>query len=152
MLIEMIIYIGLFSILIGGLIVSAFQLMDNTYATDNRSVTQEEMNFVLKKLDWALNGASDLEVISANNLKVTKNSGAYTFKLNTQGTPDKKDDVIEFCASTSCGTDDALTTINVQVDDLQFTLIPAAGSSPKGLTAEVTIDGQTAKFSKYLRK
>ncbi len=133
-LIEIVIYIGLFSIMIGGLMLSAFQLMDTTVDTGYRTSTQAEMNFVLKKLDWALAGASNIQ-INSGVLEITKNSHTYEFEfdsVNKKITLDGED----------------LTTENVKVETFNFVL---TGTTPKGVTVDLLIDGQQASFSKYLR-
>ncbi len=150
-LIEVIIYIALFSLMIGSLVVTAFHLLQNSGKTNARTVAQEEMNFVLKKIDWVFTGVESVENPtsgSGNTLEITKAGNTLSIRLNTT------DNKIELCVDDPC-TDDAdffpITTVNVHIDDLNFTYLPAVGSSPEGIMTTVTIDGQTATSSKYLR-
>ena len=45
-----------------------------------------------------------------------------------------------------------LTTENVEVTGLDFTYLPAVGGAPEGITASTTINGQTFRMTRYLRK
>jgi type II secretory pathway pseudopilin PulG len=133
-LIEIVIYIALFSIMIGGLMVSAFQLMDATIDNGYRTATQAEMNFVLKKLDWTIIGASNI-AINSGVLEITKNSHTYKFEfdfVNKKITLDNED----------------ITTLNVKVETFNFSLIDIM---PKGVNINIIIDGQQVNLTKYIR-
>jgi len=139
-LIEIIIYVALFSIMIGGLLVSVFNIMQNSRSTENKITSESEMTFVVKKIDWLLTGASDFSVVSGT-LKVTKDDQeTYVAKNDTE---------IDFCGNSSCTLNKfPITTINAKVDELTFTAITG---TPKGMSVKIVIDGNTATFSKYLR-
>jgi len=149
-LIELIIYVGLFSIMIGGLIISAFLLMDTSYKTDVRTDTQEEMNFVLKKLDWALIGAENINIPNPNTLEVTNPNipGLITFQF------DSSDEEINM--KIGGGGFEPITTINVDVistitKPTKFVLIPGGSTIIEGVNIFLNIDDQTTNLSKYLR-
>jgi hypothetical protein len=112
-LMELIIYITLFSIIIGGLMVVVFQLIQSSEKLSFKDTAQIEMNFVLKKLDWVLIGANKIEV-SGGVLKIDKDGGPFEFKLE-----DKK---IKLCQQGCSSTINflPLTTTNVEV--LEFNL------------------------------
>ena len=81
-LIEVIIYIGLFAIVIGGGMLATYSIIQSTSAGTNQVILQEEANFLLRKIDWALTGAiPPVNVLSATRLEVTNSSGAYTFNI-----------------------------------------------------------------------
>lgn len=142
-LIEMIIYIALFSIMIGGLVVTAFQLMQSGNKTGSRIVVQEEMNFVLRKIDWTLTGASDISVsgdqkkltITNSNLPVSPITIEFD-SINNKIKLDNQD----------------ITTVNIHIDSLIFTYLPPVGSSFKGVKIDIVINGQTATLTNYLKK
>ncbi len=81
-LIETIIYIALFAIIIGGGMVAAYQIIQATEASNNHITLQEEANFLLRKINWALSqpaigfgiGSSVLTVSSSPQLKFDFNS------------------------------------------------------------------------------
>jgi hypothetical protein len=76
-ILEMVIYIALFSIIIGGGMTAAYQIIGGGYADTNHVILQEEANFLMRKIDWAVsdNAAS----VTGSRLEVTKNSQPYTF-------------------------------------------------------------------------
>lgn len=133
-LLEMIIYIALFSIMIGGLIMTSFLLVQNSYKTENQITIQGEINFVLKKIDWVINQAKDINLPTSNILLATKDNG----------------DNIEIKHENNKITlnGDDITTINVRVDKLIFEEI---NEIPKGLKINLTINGQEIKYTKYLK-
>jgi len=140
-LIETIIYIALFSLMIGSLVFVSFQLMQNSRNTGSRVVTQEEINFVLKKINWALTGATDISVPSSEELTIANpNIPGGSAKIEFDDANDK-----------ITLDDEDITTINVRVDSLVFTHILAVGSSPEGVNIGLSIGGQTTALSKYLK-
>ena len=91
-LIEMVVYIGLFSIVIGGGMVATYQIMESTNAGTSHVILQEEANFLLRKINWALTGAK-IANPSGTTLNITKYDGTtYVFNLDSgnlmlNGTP-----------------------------------------------------------------
>lgn len=153
MLLEMIIYSALFSIMMGGLVIVAFQLSANTSDLALKVTTQEEINFVTKKIDWALTGISKINIptnSTTHKLSVEKinfNQNPIIIELNqTSGD-------IEFCTNSCSNTTNfsPLTTKNIQVDDLSFEYINTGVSTPAGIKATVKINGITNTIYKYFK-
>ena len=140
-LIEMVIYIALFSIIMGGVVVTVFQLSQSGGATTSKIIIQEEINFVLKKFDWVLTGADSGSIDTGTPGELTLN--------NTSISPQPI--VIRFSADDieieMDGDTYLLATENVEVEDLEFTY----DADTKIFTAEFIISGITANFSKYLK-
>lgn len=61
-LIEVIIYIALFSLLMTGGIMAGYQIIETSDRAQARSVAIEETLFVLRKIEWALRGATAVTV------------------------------------------------------------------------------------------
>ncbi len=59
-LIETIIYLALFTIIIGGGMVATYQIIESSSDTYHHLELQEEANFLLAKIDWALVGATSV--------------------------------------------------------------------------------------------
>lgn len=146
-LIETIIYIALFTLLVSSAFVTAYQLIQGTDILNKKSANQEEVNFVLRKINWVLNGVATINNPSSgysNSLTVTRyDSTVLDFRLNA-GKIELKDGV--------SGSFVPLTTDNVKVTTLQFQYVPAVGTSPAGIIASTTINGFVATTTKYLRK
>lgn len=155
-LIETIIYIGLFSLLLGTAFIAAYHIIDGSRELSARTVVQSEGNFVIRKINWALIGAETITIPSSSpttNLRVTKYDGTK-IEICMDGNKIKTHQG----AFGSC--DDAnyvaLTTNNVTVSTLEFKLIPAIGSGPKGIKSTIIITENKVDFpftiTKYLRK
>ncbi len=130
--------------MMGGLIVTVYQLYQSAGSTTAKITVQEEINFVLKKIDWALTGASSVEVLEeATRIRIIKtesspsligikyNSASSSIEIRTDG-------VVLWSP---------LTSANVKVTGLQFNY----DSTTKIATASTTISGTPAVITKYLR-
>jgi prepilin-type N-terminal cleavage/methylation domain-containing protein len=143
-LIEVIIYIALFSVLLGTAFITAYELLESSDTLSAKNTTGEEGNFVMRKLNWALSGVSEISVPSTGTLTVIKYDGnIINFRLNS--------DKIEMKESASGNIFIPITTSNVSVTSLQFSYIPASGGAPAGLTVRAAINGVTFTITKYLR-
>ncbi len=141
--IEVIIYIALFSLLIGTAFTAAYQLIDGSGKLSTKNTTQEEGNFVMRKLDWALTGVATITTPASGNsstLVVTKYDGDV-ITIQKNGT------ALEIKESTNGNIFIPLTTSNVVVSSLDF-----AYQSLGGITTTVIIDGTTFTSTKYFRK
>jgi type II secretory pathway pseudopilin PulG len=140
-LIETIIYIALFSFLVGNGFLITYQLMQGGDKLNTKSINQEEINFVLRKLNWILDGVSIINTPSSgfsNNLTITKYDGTvWGVRLET-GKIEIREGVGSYLP---------ITTSNVSVTTLQFQL-----TSPTGIIASTTINGFVASTTKYIRK
>ena len=80
--IEVIIYIALSSLLLGTAFVTVFQLIDSSNKLNVKNTVQEEGNFVMRKLNWALTGVSSFSN-TLNTLHINKYDGnQIEIKLN----------------------------------------------------------------------
>src|SRR3989344_2390717 len=75
-LIETIIYIFLFAIIIGGGMVSTYNIIESVNASHNHVILQEEANFLFRKIDYTLTGAEEIgyidTLVPSNTLTVSK--------------------------------------------------------------------------------
>jgi len=143
-LVETLIYIALFAFIIGGSILTSAQLLQGSSQTATKAGIQEEENFVLRKIDWSLSGASSISVPSQTAMTVTRYDGnTVDFRLNASAV-EMRESVI--------GTYLPITTSNVAVNDLKFIYIPVSGTAPAGVTAQIIVNSADASTTKYLRK
>ena len=56
-LIETVIYLALYAILMSGAILSAYALISTSARNQTKALAQEEGNYLIAKIDWALTGA-----------------------------------------------------------------------------------------------
>jgi len=149
-LIEMLIYIALFSIIMVGLISGIYLIIQNAGKTTFKVGASEEINFVLKKIDWALTNASKINTPTSGS-SATLSIDQYDFADNPiviRYNSDTGD--VEF--QTNGGTFYPLTTKNVKVNSLSFTYIPSNSGSPEGIQAKLSINNMSDTIVKYLRK
>ena len=152
-LIEMVIYIALFSIIMGGLISTVYLLTQSMENTSKKTAVQEEMNFVLKKLDWALAGATKINSPlsgTSTSLSLQKTnyvSNPIVIKLNAS-VPTKKFIEIQTGSNNPFYP---LTTQNVKVENLIFEYIAGTGTGPAGIKATIIIEGKSITIIGYLR-
>ena len=141
-LIEVIIYIALFSLLMGSAFITAYQLIDGSNNLSSKNTTEEEGNFVMRKINWALTSAESFTISGGDEVQINRYSNPTTveIKLETGAILLKRNSVLFV----------ALTTDNVDVTALQFDLIPASG--PGGITATAIIDGIDFTITKYIRQ
>ena len=70
-LIEAIIYLALFSILMGGAAIAAYNLFDASTKAGTRTMLQGESDFMMAKIDWVLSG---IKAVTAPAAGVTGSS------------------------------------------------------------------------------
>jgi hypothetical protein len=127
-LIEALIYVVLFSVVIGGGVATAFYLVQSSSETRLQALSEAEANFVLRKVDHLL--------MNAGSVSVTASA------LTIDG------DVLTACGSSICFAGDPLTSDGVEVQNITFTHI---AGPPDEITMELGIGGRTYHTLKYLR-
>ena len=147
-LIEIVIYLALFSLVLAGFILVTYNLVQGSAQVQSKAVLNEEMAFLLHKIDWALTGAesSQVTVVSPSVLQITKpsllliftfDSGAKTLSLQRGLLP-----IV------------LLSSASVAVTNLTFTELSPVGGR-KGIKTEITLtnlgESQTDSSTKYLR-
>jgi type II secretory pathway pseudopilin PulG len=155
-LIETLVYLGLYSIIMTGALVSVYSIFSSSAHNEARSMVQEEGSFLIGKIDWAMSNA---KIISApastgSTLTLTRYDGTVV-TLSLTGT--------DLQIVDSGGAPQTLNNTNVKISSLTFThVLPTSdGVNPESVGAVFTIatrssDGLafTRSFStlKYLRK
>ena len=145
-LVETLVYIALLGLIMGGVLMASYNLLEGAGKVSSSAMIQEEGNFVLRKINWALTNVQSINnPLSgyANSLSITKFDGTQIdIRLNTTNRSIEMRQVgVSQFAST--------TTSNVQVSALQFHHISGI---PAGIEASTTINGTVFYIKKYLRK
>lgn len=148
-LIELVLYIALFSIIIGGAMVTVFQIVGSSNKLQSKVVLQEESNFLLRKINWALNGATSFPVTCGStpisSLTITN---SHTSPANPKF--DLNNGYLRL-------NENNLNSENVKVSNLSFVCTSAVGLKPASLKASFTLtegeSGEVSNFetTKYLR-
>ncbi len=153
-LLEVIIYIALFTLLMGSAFVTAYQLIEGSNQISVKTVVQEEGNFVMRKIDWALTG---LERTVGNTPSVGGSGCSQTLTLNKLSFPENPIVIRRNSSNGSLemnkagGTFTPITTANINVSCFEARIIPSSGGGPSGVTATTTINGIEFSVTKYFR-
>src|SRR3989338_8659804 len=156
-LIEVVVYLGLFSIIIGGGVASAYAVIESSARNETKAMMQEEGDFLIGKINWALSGASAVNSPPSDGTPGTKlNTNKYdgtTVQIKLDGTDltiDEGGGVV------------TLNNTAVQVTDLTFIHVRTGSVvNPESVTARFTISpknanlidfNQTLMNTYYLRK
>ncbi len=158
-LVETLLYIALFTIIIGGGIVAVYQIIQSTEASYSHVILQEEANFLFRKIDWALTGLDGpTSIITPTNysdttLTVNKDSAQVKFYLDNGNLTVQRDS----------GTIVPLNSSNITASSTPsthlFERIITPGK-PDAITTNFTLTTeqnswpatQTFSFTKYLRR
>lgn len=156
-LMETVVYLALFSIIIGGSVIGAYGISESAGRNQAKAMLQEEGTFLIGKIDWVLSGVNMVNTPSmgevSSNLSVTKYDNSL-ISLSLSGTTL----IIQKGATSS-----PLSNTNVDITGLTFTHTGTSSDSviSEGVTAVVTMTTRapngmtfTQNFSttKFLRK
>ncbi|MCA9364167.1 hypothetical protein KC727_03025 [Candidatus Kaiserbacteria bacterium] len=134
-LLEAIIYIALFMFVIGGGLLSAYQIFEGSASISAAAARETEINFALRKINWALNGTEVSDITkptaggTADELIVTKDGHQYTLSV----------DGGQFVIETG-GDSFPLTNLPTGVTAVSFT---RTNTNPQTVSAALTVDGET---------
>ena len=154
-LIETLVYLALFSLIIGGLVISAYGLFESSDRNQTKAMLQEESNFVMAKIVWAISQAQAICDPAANM------SGATLSVAVFGGTCFPPDITIALSESNVQWGIAALNNSNTSVDRLLFIHTYAGGTNPDSVEVGLTISAKTptgmtitqsASTTRYIRK
>lgn len=155
-LLETLIYIGLFSIVIGGGVISAFYIIDSGQNDKSGVNLQAEGNFILRKFEWAMTGATSISVVSPTKLSIVKDT--TTGFLPSQNPLVFSLDGTNVQLARGTGIAVNMNSANVAVSAVNGALFYATGGAPAGIVMNFTISSedpqknQTFSVTKYLRQ
>jgi prepilin-type N-terminal cleavage/methylation domain-containing protein len=151
-LIEALVYIALFAIIMTGLASAAWLLFETSDRNQTKAMLQEERDFLLGKVGWALNNASSA-TSGGSSLTVTKYDGS-TVRVCLSGTDMK---YLEGLSGTCVASGAVLNNSNVSITNLAFsvsgdpveieTVLTISAKTPNGLAIS-----QVATSTRYIRK
>ncbi len=147
-LIETMIYLAIFTVMIGGIVMAAYALFASSAKLETRAMILQEEQFAMMTIERLLSEAASVSVPTSGSqggtLTLTTFSGVTYMISRASG-------VITLNGS-------ALTNTNVTADTLTF---QRASTTPDGVTADFTLSAKSpqgttvtvsASTTKYLRK
>ena len=139
-LIETIIYIGLFSVIMTGAFVAAYELLVAGNDLNSKTEIQNEEDFVLHKIDWAMSNIKEVENIKNHTLEAKKLYYGQDLSVMIKFDPTEKRILMK--------TGGNLLPINgkSKITKLEFQHI-----SETAITANITINGADFTITKIIK-
>ena len=146
-LIETLMYLGLFSIIIGGLTVSAYSFFELSGRNQYKAVLQNEQDFLIAKINMVVRNAQSVTIPAAGASASVLDATGNTIALGNSGTV------------TLNGF--ALNATGTTISNVVFIHTYAGGSNPESIEAGFTISlvtpsgsyiSQSASTTNFLRK
>jgi len=140
-LIETLIYAALISIIIGMVIVITFQVVSGNVKLGEKIFLEEESSFLLRKLEWAIGGAS------AINSPASGTSSNSSLSINKFEVPPTENPIVFTVTNGDMtikrGTADEvnLNSSLLSISNATFTHIAATGTAPAGIKIELSVVG-----------
>jgi type II secretory pathway pseudopilin PulG len=140
-LIETIIYIALFSILIGGVGVSVYSIIESSGRNNMKALIQTEGDFLVAKINWSLSGARLVNEpavgVVSQTLSVTKwDSSIGTVVITISGE--------DITIKRGSGPAIVLNNEDVNISDLSFVHEYEGGTNPENIKATFKLSARTA--------
>lgn len=140
-LFETLVYIALFSFIMSGIILSAYQIFESSARVKTLADREVELNFVLRKLEWLLNSVTNVSVLDdGGTLQVLHNNGEiFSFTTAENVVTLKKD-----------GKTYNLSGPRLNVSNLNFDF--STTTYPNILQITMMADGKViGQFTKFIR-
>lgn len=145
-LIETMVYLALFALIIGGAVLSAYQIFESSGRSRTRSMLTEEGNFLSGKMLWALSGAHAVDAPAApaagapctqsNTLSVTKWDTTIGVLVFAQSGGD-------LTLARSGGGAFVINNSNVAISALNFKHCYKGGFTPESIEIAFTLSART---------
>ena len=157
-LMETLVYLALFSLLFGGAIVSAYNMFEGFSRGQTHIMMQEEGNFLIGKINWAISGAKSIEIPATGSNGDTLSVTKWTSSLNPVIIKLNGNDLT---ISLSGNPEEILNNTNVSISNLNFRQVYEGGTNPRSVSFEFMLTSRTPngmlisqKFSAtaYIRK
>jgi prepilin-type N-terminal cleavage/methylation domain-containing protein len=137
-LMETMIYIALFSVLIGGAVVSAYHVLQGGNRNQEAVEVQQEGTFINRKVNWEIAKADSAQIVSGalvlqpGNVVIKESSGRITL-------------------ARAGGTEYPLNAEPLTISGTTFTVIPGTGGSPTSVRMNYTVKTTPFTLARYLR-
>lgn len=146
-LIETLVYLGLFALIIGGLVSASYMLFETSDRNQTKAMMQEEGNYIMAKVVRALDNASSAAVSLGGSALTIAKYDSSSVVVDISGTDVRLDGAV-------------LNNANVAVDTLLF-IHSGGGASPESIEIGLTVSAKTpagatiiqsASTTRYIRK
>lgn len=144
-LIEAIVYIALFSILIGGAVVAMYGIFESREHNQTKAMMQEEGDYLIGKINWAVSGSSAITSPGVNTTCMSPSPCALTLTKwdGSIGTVDIRLSGATLTLSRGAHSAVPLSNADVFISNLSFTHFHDGGSNPEGVRASFVLSART---------
>jgi type II secretory pathway pseudopilin PulG len=139
-LLETVLYVSVLSFILASLLGITYQSLESADKISQKITLQQEANFLVRKFEWAINGASDA-IVSGSDLTITRHASPTTVVFKNNSVNKTLDISAEFGQL-------PLNSQNVLVDNIIFTV---GATTPKQVTLSFNVNGEPFSISKYIR-
>lgn len=142
-LLELLVYIGLFGVMLGISLVILYQMLVSQ--DQNRSLleTEEEANFAARKIEWALTGATNIISPLPNQTSSVLSLTKYNFSQNPLAFS-VSGNALHLARGASSSV--PLTSANVKFQNFFAHTFPSIGSNPTSVIMTFSIASEIPKF------
>jgi len=158
-LIETLVYLGLFALVMTGIVAAAYSMLELSGRTQARGTLTAEGNFLLGKINWGLSGASGVNPpasgSSGNTLTFTKAGSSLSFAFSGGNL------TLQRGANPVATLNNSNVTVAVTPPATSIFSHTGSGVNPESVTASFTLSittpngaslSQDFSTTKYLRK
>jgi type II secretory pathway pseudopilin PulG len=144
-ILEILIYLGLFGILMSSVIATVFSLSVSSDKNIASVGIQEEGTFINRKMSWALSGATSVTGVSSTSISIVRpDLGAQSpLVLSAVGN--------EMVLSRGGTAPIPLSASRYDVNNAQFVVTPGAGGVPSSVKLTYLIEDSPFIYKTYLR-
>lgn len=148
-MIETLIYASLISVIIGFSLAVTYQIIDSSEKLNKKILIEEEANFLLRKIEWALTGLETINsplsgatssILSVN--KINFSSNPLVFDLNLNNLRMKR----------GLAAPVILNNENLVVSNLIFEHLAMDGNKPAGVKTNFKINERAYEIIIYSKK
>jgi hypothetical protein len=146
-IIELVIYIGLLSLMIAGILGAGYQFIESSGDIQSKITVDEEANFLLRKMNWVLNGVSTVHMPAPG-------AAASTLSVDKAGYPDNpivfdlQSSMVRIAEGSGAPVD--LNGRAVAVENLSFSFLGGTGGEPSAISAHFSIGDRVFDLTRYL--
>ncbi len=146
-LIETIIYVAIFSVIIGGALVGAYNLIDGSKRNLDVAKIEEEGTFLNRKINWALIGATTISVTNRGTaINITRPD------LGAQSPLVIKQTGTNMTITRGTNYEVELNNDRFHISGTNFIYTPASDGRPPSISVTFKIEEKNFKFRNYLRQ
>lgn len=155
------IYLALFAIIMTGSLAGTYSLLESAGRNQVKAMAQEEGNYLIGKIDWAMTGISAISSPGAGSSGTTLSVTKYDTSVGNPLVIALSGN--DLTLSRAGAPAETLNNVNVAITDLTFTHVRGSGTGfvPESISASFTLNATTSegfpftqRFStvKYVRK